>query len=855
MNVSNDIKNAYKSGSHQKTLNISFPDIPYTVPADEIYFESMILDESIFDGDSFEVVGCISSKFEIQIRDSKLELKGQKIVVTISIDIGNNSVGTIPLFIGYVDTVEREAQKKLQKITAYDALYSKGNTDVAEWYNNLTFPITMHNFINSLFSYIGIELDNSLIPGVSLALPTDGLTINREYNPNTLSAISVIKAICQINCRFGIINRYGRFEFRPANNASIATEEVSFYRTMDYKDYVINPVDVLVIRQNTDDPGVTIRQTTPTTNESTYIIQGNMFTYNLDTNTLRMIGNSILNDIPSVLNLSYIPFEASNNGYPWVECGESLEYNVYDFDASEQQQQDIYKPVTVTVFKRTLKGIQNILDVYNSRGEEYQREFVSDVSTELNVLQQTVDNLIKNMSTEITIYRNPDTIVADENTPVTIADLTYEANEGNTILFHEEAILNVIAKEEFVDGAYVEHDVSGIVRYYVNGVRIANHVSETVLTEGKHLLNLMQFWQAGESQSNRVQAKLEVINGYATIQKLDAKAYITVKQSNYVNAGLEVKPEPTKLVYRPGEQLDFSGMVVSKVYFDDTTPSEDVTNECDYTPPEGTVVSTEDSIEVKVIYTEETEVGDIKTYNTSFFLSTNYLISIHVEEEPNKTNYFIGETFNIAGLKVVADYADGTVKDVTSYCTCVPDNGYQFVSEDEGNIHITYTEDGITKETNTFVSVQKVVAESLMFDLHKVDTNYFYNIGETLDYMTGLKVYCKYNNGNIEEVTDQCEYYPPNGEEVLDTTPDYVTVSYDYGDDYITDGFDLTIKPIEFDLRYFEYYQFDGERVIAITGLNTDVITQEGVGEIAIPETIVHPETGLVYSIDLSREF
>lgn len=688
MNISTAVKNAYKDGSHAKILTVSFPDINYTVPQNEVYYESMTLDEAIFDSDSFEAVGCIASQFVVSIRNSGYDLKNQKVVVTISLEGVTDS--DIPLFYGYVDSVDKEAQKKLQKITAYDALYSKGSIDVASWYNGLSFPITLKNLRDSLFPYIGIQQ-------TSVTLPADSLLIHKEYNPNTLPALDVIKAICQLNGCFGIMNRTGVFEYRYVN-VGTTPEVVSFYRKMDYKDYTITPVGKLTIRQNKDDTGVSVGS-----GSNVYIIQGNMFTYNISASTLFSLAGTVYSHLNDV---SYIPFEASNNGYPWIEVGDNcvLEYSVYDFEQSTPSQ-SIYSDVQVVVFKRTMKGIQNLIDDCSAEGKELQQVFISDVSRELEILQQTVNNLVKNMSTEITTYRNTSTINISSGKTATIADLVYQASQGNIVIFHEEADLEIEADESLKNGVYTENDVVGTVRYYVNGYKLQNHISTGVLTEGKHILNLMQFWEAGQQDTNRVQAKLTVTNGSVKIRKFRAQAYVTVKQSEYRNGAIEVTKMPNKTVYNPGDSLDFTGLVISKVYFDESIPSENVTAHCTFSPAEGSEVTSIDMIDVQVTYIETTELGEHITYNTSFQLSTQYLIGISVEQEPNKMEYYVGDMIDLTGISVVADYSDGTTKNVTEECSYSPGNGHAFESEGTNAVNISYTEDGITCTTSLSIYV------------------------------------------------------------------------------------------------------------------------------------------------------
>lgn len=801
INVSSAVKEAYKNGSHKKILNISFPTKHYTVPSENIYFETFSLDESIFDEDSFEIVGCIASKLEVTIRDSKRELKGTKIVATITIYNNDSTVlGTIPLFTGYVDTVEREAQKRLQKIVAYDALYSEGSTDVANWYKGLQFPITLGNLRNSLFNMLDLTQENQI-------LPNDSVVINKEYNPNTLTALSVIKALCQINGRFGIVNRNGKFEYR-AVNVNATPETVSFYRTMDYKDYTVAPVGRLIIRQSTDDTGVTIVPQ-GSTNYNKYIIQGNMFTYNLSTAQLTSIGNNIINSIASI---SYNPFSASNNGYPWIECGDSLQYSVYDFDASEESSphQDIYKDVTATVFNRSLKNIQNILDTYESKGEEYQREFVSDVSADLSVIMQTIEELKQHMSTEISIYKNPTDITISNGRSDNISLIYYESTQGNTVIFHGEVSLIATANESFSNNTYTEGDILATVDYYVDGRRLPNNRSEGLLKEGKNILSLMQFWQAGERTFNLLSVKLNVTGGSVTIPKFRASSYITVKQTDFAEWDIRVYQDPIKLTYAVGEKFNYTGMIILKYYVNYEQPEEDVTTQCVFDPAERTTV-TQSYIDIadnlgyiplNIKYTELNDVGESITKELLYDkINLQYLREIYWTYLPADDDYFVGESLSYFGGVIEAAYADGSTKiiyantgspgsSVDLGCTFSIPDGTTFSANDIGTkrITVTYTENGITKTNKDLnVYVNAVELESIKIATLPNDT--VYKVGETLDY-TGLTVEAHYNNRTTAIIPkSQCTFSPAEGSTVTQNTSGYITVTYQGCED----GLDIEI--------------------------------------------------------------
>lgn len=412
MNVSENVKNAYKSNSITKHVTLSFPEIGKTVSTEQVYSETLRLSESILEKESIEFVGCNSSKFSIHVHGLKEDIKGKRIIASIYTD--GTEEEPITLFNGIVDSAVKQSNKQIKEITAYDELYTKGNTEVAAWYKSLIFPITLKNLRDSLFNYIGLTQ-------VEIKLPNDGVTIARQYDPNTLQALSVVKAICQINGAFGIINREGNFEYRilaqdittipypattlfpstglfPASPAvavaaaeryadSIETENFSFYKTVSYEEFEVKPVDKLTIRQTEDDAGVTYGAGT-----NNYIIQGNMFTYGLSNSVLLTIAENVYNNVKG---FSYYPFTSDNNGLPYLECGlDAVSYMMIDYEATcEAQEEDpnadvVYTQQAFYILNRELSGIQALRDSYSADGEEYQTEFITDLQTQIDILKK-----------------------------------------------------------------------------------------------------------------------------------------------------------------------------------------------------------------------------------------------------------------------------------------------------------------------------------------------------------------------------------------------------------------------------------------------------------------------------------
>lgn len=419
MNISDTVKEQYRSNSIHKNLVLRFPELNLQIGHTDIYQDSMRLKESILDKESIEFVGCIASIYQISVENLTADVKGKKIEVEIYTD---NADETIPLFHGIVDSAVKQANKRSKEIIAYDELYTKGNIEVSKWYKSLAFPITLKDLRDSLFEYIGLEQ-------IVIDLPNDNIEINKQYNPSSLQALAVIKAICQINGAFGIINRQGIFEYRilsgitttavypsfslfPSpdlfpvsetdSRADLEDELFAFYRKVDYEEFTVKPVDMVTIRNSEESEGVVYKDSTAI-GDNNYIIQGNMFAYGLSKDILLETAENIYN---SVKGFCYIPFTSDNNGIPFIECGDVVEYTMIDYENSTSDS-IAYTRQAFYVLNREMSGLQALRDQYNADGEEYQTEFITDLQTQ-------IDTIKKNIKEEIDQYISDETYTRDE---------------------------------------------------------------------------------------------------------------------------------------------------------------------------------------------------------------------------------------------------------------------------------------------------------------------------------------------------------------------------------------------------------------------------------------------------------
>ena len=376
-------KNKYLSDNASFNWTVAFPNLYLTYTNSKILKESFRLTESLCDNDSLEFVGCIASCCQVSLYDVEYDIKGQRMTVMID---------DIPMFDGIVDSVEIQTPSLVKKITAYDKLYSISDVDVAAWYQGLTFPKTLKQIRDSLLTYLGLTWE-------SADLPADDVSVAKEYEPRTLNGLACLKAICQINGCCGIINRYGKFEFRYVTSASAGlypsiwtfpsmttypsgqtTDHkylLGYYENMKYQEYYVNPVTKVQIRPSEDEIGVT-----EGTGDNKYIIQANMWARNLNVLVLHGIADGILDKLKHV---TFHPCNIKGDGLPFLEVGDVIEYPI---NLDNIAQGGGYNATVFLIMSRTFTGTQFLRDTFTARGQENQSLFITDLQTQIDTIKQ-----------------------------------------------------------------------------------------------------------------------------------------------------------------------------------------------------------------------------------------------------------------------------------------------------------------------------------------------------------------------------------------------------------------------------------------------------------------------------------
>lgn len=193
---------------------------------------------------------------------------------------------------------------------------------------------------------------------------------------------------------------------------------------------------------------------------------------------------------------------------------------------------------------------------------------------------------------------------------------------------------------------------------------------------------------------------------------------------------IQITTAPTKTAYTAGEALDLTGIVIKAFWTSGL--QVDVTEECTFTPANGTVLY-EDTSEVVASYTNGSD-----TYTVALPITvTRVLASLRVDTEP-KSSYTAGEALDLSDAVVSAVFTSGR-SEVVAATPSISDG--TVIYETTTSVTWSYTESGITKTVTSPLTVQRVLKS---ISISSNPTKMTYKSGETIS-ATGMTLTATYD--------------------------------------------------------------------------------------------------------------
>ena len=397
--VTDATKAAWKSDAAHKEIEIRIPEADITLSNEDIVSDSLELKEAIESSGNLSFQGCIAASLKVEcftLVDDTLE------GMWIEADIVADNTQTIPLFRGYISEVTNQTHEEFTTvIRAYDALYKINNTDVTSWYNGLSFPMTVQAFRNSFFTRVGVTQ-------VADYLTNDGITIQKTIEDKVIMGSKIIKAICQINGRFGRISRTGRFEYvhlteaaealypaedlypdddiYPSDENAVDNVLKAHYSAISFENYRVASINKVQVIDKSGQIAASAGS-----GSNIFTLKDNPLVWGLSSANLQAVARNLYN---TVQGLWYTPSEVKCVGLPYVECG--------DFVLMSAR----LSIIRSYVLSRTLKGIQAITDSFKAPGDKKQPVYTPNIQTQANANAQAITNEASTRQTQITNEAN-----------------------------------------------------------------------------------------------------------------------------------------------------------------------------------------------------------------------------------------------------------------------------------------------------------------------------------------------------------------------------------------------------------------------------------------------------------------
>lgn len=457
LKVSDELKQIYRRNMFPvSTVNadiqgkIVFSGLGVTIGNDRIVKDTFRLTEMISDTGDLDFGSTNASVVEFTVADVQEDLNGQRFTITQTV----NGTYTVPLGTFTVDSCKRQDDLRFKDIVAYDDM-QKFNRNVAEWYNGLTFPITVQGMRESLCQYCGVAYE-------SVTLVNDSVKVYKTLDTNELNGKEVLRAIAEVNGTFAHINRYGKLTFIGLDSFALYPSETLYpaddlypvdvteivekqgenaiaYISSKYEDYSVSAIDGVIVRDDENaDGGVIVGETT-----NPYVMSGNMLIVGKTTKELTEIANNLLSKISKVV---YTPHDTESIGLPYVEVGDT----VLNANSADKE---------LFIAKRVLTGVSSVMDNFSVGGNPKRENNDTVDSVEIRKLKGKTMKIFKEIDRVGVEIENLET---STNTRFEVADgrITAEVKRAQSAESSLQLSINGLSYE--VSGKIGEEDAKTI---------------------------------------------------------------------------------------------------------------------------------------------------------------------------------------------------------------------------------------------------------------------------------------------------------------------------------------------------------------------------------------------------------
>lgn len=268
-----------------RQLEIRFPNSDReTITGNNIISESMAIQRSICD-DEFKLGGCIASSFEIQlIGISPYTLEGKRIQAVLLEYTDEKTIPLVPsdtlfpsdtlypgrttdepteeiLFTGTIDSLQRQQNRQILKLIAYDDIYTVMQKNVYTWLWQRAYYASGEILATIIETLFDVALQNKVPYKIrwqsfgknnnyNTATQLSSALVDENYK-NNITACEVLRSANELMGCFGYITADGYYTTLSLTKSE--TYNIERFESLEFEEYETAPIDIVSFTYDSDD--------------------------------------------------------------------------------------------------------------------------------------------------------------------------------------------------------------------------------------------------------------------------------------------------------------------------------------------------------------------------------------------------------------------------------------------------------------------------------------------------------------------------------------------------------------------------------------------------------------------------
>ena len=336
----------------------------------------------------------------------------------------------------YIAEKPERKNERVISVKAYDRM-TKFDVPVAEWFSELSFPISLKSLLQSLCSEVGIPL-------VNVTFPNQDYQVSKTIEADDITGREMLQWIAEAAARFAYITPTGSLTLSWYTDLGYITDYTQYF-DLSFSDYQVQKIDKVQIKVTENDIGVIVG-----TGSNTYVISDNPLLYAESDSQLRSAATEIFN---AIKDFSYLPYQLKIRGNPLIQPGEIITVNTKKG-----------KTVKAVIMSKKLSGVMGLTDEMEAVGSERRPIQVTETNRQITTLKGKTNELTRTV--DETISRLYDSETGDISVlKQTASSLTASVESINgDISSLEQTASSLTASVESIDGeiSSINIDLSGI---------------------------------------------------------------------------------------------------------------------------------------------------------------------------------------------------------------------------------------------------------------------------------------------------------------------------------------------------------------------------------------------------------